>query len=61
LPVDVRARAEALAFAGEDDRAGVTDVRDGLGELGDQRRLEGVAALGPRESDTHDVSVSLDR
>jgi hypothetical protein len=51
LPLDVRTGAEAFAVPGEDDCAGISHVREGLGELRYQRRVEGVAPLGARESD----------
>ncbi len=59
LPLDVRPGAEALAVAGEDDRAGISYVGEGLGELGDQCRVEGVPPLRARKSDAQDFFVSL--
>ena len=46
LPLDVGAGAEATALAREHDGAGVADVRERLGQLGDERGVEGVSALG---------------
>ena len=60
LPLDVCPGAEALALAGEDDRTRVSDVREGLGQLGDERRVERVPALGPRERDAEHRAVLLD-
>ena len=60
LPFDVGAGAEARPLAGEDDRARVADVSEGLGELGDQRGVERVPPLGTRERDPEDVAVSFD-
>ena len=60
LPFDVRSRTEARALAGEDDRARVPHVGEGVGELADERRVERVAALGPCKRHPQDVTVSLD-
>ena len=48
------APAQKLAVAGEHDRAGVADVRERLGELGDERRVECVPPLGACERDAED-------
>ena len=45
LPLDVGAGAEALAFAGEQDDARISDVRERLVQLGDQLRVERIAPL----------------
>ena len=60
LPLDVGARAERRAFAGEHDGARVADVRERLGELADQLRVEGVAPLRLRERHAQHCSVALD-
>ena len=44
-PLDVRAGAEARPVAGEQHRPRLADVDERLGELGDQRGVEGVAGL----------------
>ena len=59
-PLHVGARAEARALAREHDRADAADVHEHLGELRDQRRVERVAPLGPREGDPQDLAVALD-
>ncbi len=59
-PLDVGARAEARAVAREDDRAGGTDVHERLGELGDQRCVEGVPRLRTGERHAQDVVVPFD-
>ncbi len=59
-PLDVCARAEALAVAREDDRARVADVLEGLPQLRDQRGVERVASLGARERHMEQRPVSLD-
>ena len=46
-PLDVGPRRSS-ALAGQDDRARLPDVDEGLGELGDQRRVEGVPRLRSR-------------
>ena len=51
LPLDVGARAEALALAGEHDSARVADVRERLRQLADQLGVERVAPLGLRDRD----------
>ena len=60
LPLDVRARAEALALAREHDRTRVTDIRKGLGQLPDQGCVERVSPLRPRERDPEHGAVPLD-
>ena len=60
LPLDVGAGAEARPLAGEHDRARVADVGEGVGELGDQRRVEGVPPLRARQRDAEDGVVTLD-
>ena len=60
LPLDVGARAEARPLSGEDDRARVVDVRERFGELGDERGVERVAALWPRERHPQDAAVPFD-
>ena len=44
-PLDVRAGAEARPVAREQHRSRLADVDERLGELGDQRGVEGVARL----------------
>ena len=56
-PLDVRACAEARAVTGQEHRAGLADVDECLGELGDQGCIEGVPALG-RASVTRRMSPS---
>ena len=46
-----RRRREARPVAGEHDRARAPDVDERLRQLGDQRRVEGVAPVGTRERD----------
>ena len=58
-PLDVRARAEALALATQDDGAGSTDVDECLGSLRDQERIEGVPRLRARQNDPKNVVVPL--
>ena len=58
-PLDVGAGGEARPVPGEDDRARAADVDERLRELGDDRRVERVAAVGPRERDAEDVAVAL--
>ena len=60
LPLDVGSRTEARALAGENDRARVADVRERIGQLRDERRVERVPPLGPRERYPEDVPVALD-
>src|SRR5581483_7862592 len=60
LPVDVRARAEAGALSGQNDGARVADVRERVVQPRDQRGVEGVTPLGPRERDAQDGAVALD-
>ena len=60
LPLDVRAGAEARPFAREHDRARVPDVGERLRQLRDERGVERVAALGPREGDAQDLAVAID-
>ena len=50
-PLDVGAGAEARPVAGEQHGARIADVDERLRELRDQRRVEGVAGLRPRERD----------
>ncbi len=59
LPLDVGAGAEALALAGEDDDAGVPDQRERLGQLPDQRGVEGVAPLRLGQRHAVDRAVAL--
>ncbi len=59
-PLDVGARTEARAFAGEDDCPGATNVDERLGELGDEPRVERVAPVRPRKRDAQDGAVALD-
>src|SRR5207237_2060890 len=51
LPLDVGSGAEAGAVPCEDDDARVAGVCDGVGQLGDEGRVECVWALGPRGPD----------
>ena len=60
LPLHVRAGAEARPFAREDDRARVADVGERLGQLRDERCVERVAALRPRERDAQNLAVAFD-
>ena len=60
LPLDVGSCAEARALAREDDRARVPDVGERLGQLRDERRVEGVPPLRPRQRHPEDVVVALD-
>ena len=57
LPLDVRTRAERRAFALEEHGAGVADVRECVGELGDESGVERVAPLRLRERYAQDVPV----
>jgi dihydrodipicolinate synthase/N-acetylneuraminate lyase len=59
LPVHVGSRAEAGAFAGEDDGPRGADVGERVRELGDERGVEGVPPLRPRQRDPQDRSVTL--
>ena len=59
-PLDVGAGAEARPFAGEQHGPGLAHVDERLGELGDQRRVEGVACLRPRQRDPQQVAVAID-
>ena len=59
-PVDVRAGRERRAVAREHDGARVADVGERPGELGDQRRVEGVSPLRPRQRDPQHRAVALD-
>ena len=60
-PLDVGAGREALALAGEHDRAHVVaDVDERLGQLRDQLRVERVALLRPRHRDAQQIAVPLD-
>src|SRR2546423_6279761 len=58
-PVDVGARGEARSVSGEDYGAGATDTDERLGELGDERRVERVAAVRARGRDAEDVARPL--
>ena len=58
-PVDVGAGAEARPLTREHDRARSADVDERLGELRDQRAVERVPPLRPRERDAEDVAVPL--
>jgi hypothetical protein len=59
-PVDVGAGAEARAVTREHDGARATEIDECLGKLGDQLRVERVAAVGTRERDAQRVTVALD-
>jgi hypothetical protein len=59
-PLDVCAGAEALALAREHDDARVAHVRERILELGDQRGVERVATVGPREDDAEDGPFPFD-
>jgi dihydrodipicolinate synthase/N-acetylneuraminate lyase len=61
LPFDVGAGAEALALTREDYGTRIPDVRECVGELRDQRRVERVVSLGARQGDLQDGPVPLDR
>src|SRR5206468_1022502 len=60
-PFDVGAGREARPFPRENDRADATDIDEGLCELGDDRGVERVAAVGPRQGNAEDVAVALGR
>ena len=60
LPFDVGAGAEALPFAGQHDAASVAHVRERVGERGDERRVERVAAVGARQRHAEDATVAVD-
>ena len=60
LPLDVRTGAEGRPLALEEHGARVADVRERLGELGDEGGIERVPALGLRERHAEDVSVADD-
>ena len=57
LPLDVRAGAERWPLAFEEHRARVSDVRERVGELGDEVGVESVATLRLRERHSQDVPV----
>src|SRR5581483_11109220 len=59
-PLDVGARAEARAVAGEDDRVHASDVDECLRQLADQLSVERVAPVRSRERDAQDRVVALD-
>ena len=58
-PVDVGPGREARSVAAEDDGPRAPDSDERLGKLGDQRRVERVPPVGPRECDAEDVAVAL--
>ena len=58
-PVDVGTRAERGSFAREHDHAGIAHVGEGLVQLLDERGVERVSTLGPRQRDPEDPAVSL--
>jgi dihydrodipicolinate synthase/N-acetylneuraminate lyase len=60
LPVHVRAGTEARPVPREHDRTGVADVRERVGELGDQRGVERVAALRAGQRDPENGAFPLD-
>jgi dihydrodipicolinate synthase/N-acetylneuraminate lyase len=60
LPLHVGARAEALALAGEHDGARVSDVGEGVGERSDQRGVEGVPSLRPRNRHAENLVITFD-
>ena len=60
LPVDVGAGAEAVAVPREDDRARVAGLGEGVGQLADQCRIEGVPPLWPRKGYSQQRPVTLD-
>ena len=60
LPLDVSAGAERRPVAFEQYTARVADVREGVREFGDERRVECVAPLGLRERHAEEVPVPLD-
>src|SRR5919204_2602799 len=60
LPLDVRAGAEALAFSREHDRARIAHVREGVPQLADHLRVEGIAPLRPRDRDMENIALALD-
>ena len=59
LPLDVGAPAEGRSLSGQDDRARILDAGERLGQLGDQRCIEGVAALRSRECHPQHRTVPL--
>ena len=59
LPFDVRAGAEGLAVPGKDHRARVADVHERIGQLGDQRGVEGVPPLRAPKRHAEDIAVSF--
>ena len=54
LPVDVGAGAEALALTRQDDGPRVANVGEGLGQLANELRVEGVSPLGLVDRDSED-------
>ena len=60
LPLDVGAGAEALPLAGKHDATSIADVGERVGEGGDERRVERVAALGARQRHAEDATVAVD-
>jgi hypothetical protein len=61
LPLDVGARAEARALAGEHHGTDVVaDRGKRLEQLADELGVEGVAPLGPGERDTQNIGLPLD-
>jgi dihydrodipicolinate synthase/N-acetylneuraminate lyase len=61
LPLDVGAGAEVLALTGEDYGTRVPDIRECVGELPDESRVERVTPLRTRQGDLQDGAVPLDR
>ncbi len=59
-PADVGPCAEALPLACEHDSTRLSDIDERLRELPDERRVERVARLGPRERDVEHVAVPFD-
>jgi hypothetical protein len=59
LPFDVGSRAERGALALEEDSTSVADVGERLGQLRDERGIEGVAALRLRQRHAEHVPVPL--
>ena len=59
LPLDVGPGTEGGAFAREDDGACVADQRERLGQLGDERGVERVTAVGTGQRDLVDRAVPL--
>src|SRR5262249_35271477 len=60
MPVHVGTGAERGTVAGQDDGAGIADVRECVGELLDEGDVEGVSTPRARGRDAEDVPGALD-